>query len=1548
MLLPSCPSVEISMLMLLEQQPDFAQVAYMARLPPEMQVSGMGRKSDSWAWLSLRNQLMMLLQNGFTTAQILQLGIERSVLMACVGDLAFQDTSSPAAEEGPLPGSLDGYQHAVPTKLPQSEPLNSEVKNESDGPGSPPNTSGDVCTKEITRAADVAPNDDLWIPLFESAPQLPVADTTSDSICTPSLPCGEITNGHHRESDTEEGEICEDMDLEENELMRIVDRVWETVKVGGSFREGKHTRPTATELNNVSPYTAGYAQPRPFIRERFTNYIIDLSESEEEDVNEAASELNHRAVKLKTGTEMEAVRKRMEELEQQKKALQKKMRLIAARKRKAEAKGPLHAPVTEITSSAGNISEAKLPVRNQASKVLAPATAAVQPSSGSKSVVSSSSISAAPVVAAETATSEELSKLVSATRHLRQQQLEAAVLYDETSFAAAQAEVVEKERDRTRLQTQMQEVHEKRNKAQGAITQRRALLEELQRQIEEDEVTVASCLKVEEELASQLSLLDRGISAHGSKMSHLHETINAKRREISDLTKESQREDPQPERIGAKRSNPSPAGMLSKRLKLSNPETQHGDVQRADSHFIEFLKKTVSAIDIFKPSESQLGANREQLSCFPNLELEKLQGDLPWQENVTIEPLMAVCGYLRRESDLGRILDVYRSPFPANGRWNCEHEEVHSINVTHDTAGDGICKKKLSPYNSTLSRFRSFRFSKDYDKDIKSLTWSNKVDPFQNLCRFELEGGKCFDEKCKGQHFRDITMSEEEMILDLISYNTFDHLPLEKIRELKEGSQAAGAKVSAIGDLTRAIQQQKPREDSIISISLGRRHDLKGLLKGNNSTNCPAQPYREDVERETQSTGKHSHTSEIASLAPPVLYLPPRVPVLISGIQKNANGENLKSGRYFQASISEEDSEMLVARSPRTVENWVNYAIEALPDLTNNELEKSSGNLNKVLNILSRALQANRSSEVLWEFYLELFCRRGKEEDVRESFEQALQFLPKSLQLGWRWFLWETASARKEAVLKRMINALISGSEYQGALIDLVLQVTRICLDDGRVKSAKAWLWTFLTATSPTTIPIDTTSDGISTGAAQKTLPDLCKTVAFEILSKADLALAWLTYLHLLYFEDLPCDLFHDYPYHYLVKRRFWEVVWLKRRNRPEDTDNSVEHIHNIFDHIITSWKMFTQEGERMPYVALLRNYCNFLRQVARQEPDEIRTYLMKTIQAHANIPDLWDLHGLLEESFGEVPKAMNAMKMYLQRVPEEFALWNRYAKLTLVSGNWDDLIRILVNCVRAIFVGLDDIHTLPSQNICGIVDEALLLYRKALALSVPTHRAPEVHPHLARTQLKSNVYLWLNYLMLQSLHISDGEAPREIRQSFDHAVEAVKEADSRHILWMEYLRFELAAGPEDSIPKDAMKRTMSVLGRALRDIKVEIPHPGRPQSSSMEFMKMVPLRDLALPCRLWEVCFTAYPADKQAELIDLVVHGQLPLGASPLTAKAALRLGNVVGCQHILYASLKLNPKRGLVWTMAILLDYRTGNLQQAELLFKHAKQYVAHLPQV
>lgn len=45
------------------------------------------------------------------------------------------------------------------------------------------------------------------------------------------------------------------------------------------------------------------------------------------------------------------------------------------------------------------------------------------------------------------------------------------------------------------------------------------------------------------------------------------------------------------------------------------------------------------------------------------------------------------------------------------------------------------------------------------DGGFKSLTYSNKINPQQELCRFELAGGVCNDDKCDMQHFGKIGLA---------------------------------------------------------------------------------------------------------------------------------------------------------------------------------------------------------------------------------------------------------------------------------------------------------------------------------------------------------------------------------------------------------------------------------------------------------------------------------------------------------------------------------------------------------------------------------------------------------------------------------------------------------------------------------------------------------------------------------------------------------------------------------------------------------------------
>lgn len=274
-------------------------------------------------------------------------------------------------------------------------------------------------------------------------------------------------------------------------------------------------------------------------------------------------------------------------------------------------------------------------------------------------------------------------------------------------------------------------------------------------------------------------------------------------------------------------------------------------------------------------------------------------------------------------------------------------------------------------------------------------------------------------------------------MLDLISYSAQSP---EKIKQLKDrlDAQRSKGKGVALDNIVRTVihQQREKDGDDIISISLARKLDWQRILsEGASTLTAPESTSEEGELREA-----HSELAQATSKPAPRLTVPPRIPILVAGLQKILEHEQVKHNRYFQGPLSDEDSEALVKKYPRNIEHWINYAVQAIPtSLTYDDLEKHSSGLHKAMNILSRALQANRNSEALWNFYLELYCRQASQEDVRETFEQAVSFIPDSIQLWWRWFSWETAVGRKEVVLSRMINALILSPETaQGGRSHLV------------------------------------------------------------------------------------------------------------------------------------------------------------------------------------------------------------------------------------------------------------------------------------------------------------------------------------------------------------------------------------------------------------------------------------------------------------------------------------------------------------------------------
>jgi hypothetical protein len=87
--------------------------------------------------------------------------------------------------------------------------------------------------------------------------------------------------------------------------------------------------------------------------------------------------------------------------------------------------------------------------------------------------------------------------------------------------------------------------------------------------------------------------------------------------------------------------------------------------------------------------------------------------------------------------------------------------------------GDSAPNAHYVPYKTPLSSFRNYRFHSEFNDAVKSgyrsLTYSNNIDPARPLCQTELSGKTCEDPKCEEQHFAQLGLPDEKILVQMSS-----------------------------------------------------------------------------------------------------------------------------------------------------------------------------------------------------------------------------------------------------------------------------------------------------------------------------------------------------------------------------------------------------------------------------------------------------------------------------------------------------------------------------------------------------------------------------------------------------------------------------------------------------------------------------------------------------------------------------------------------------------------------------------------------------------
>ncbi|KAM5437247.1 hypothetical protein McanMca71_001142 [Microsporum canis] len=78
---------------------------------------------------------------------------------------------------------------------------------------------------------------------------------------------------------------------------------------------------------------------------------------------------------------------------------------------------------------------------------------------------------------------------------------------------------------------------------------------------------------------------------------------------------------------------------------------------------------------------------------------------------------------------------------------------------------------RFSPYRSPLHLFRAFRYHPDFADHVnggfRSLTYSHNIDPHKPICDVEISGGVCDAPSCAFQHFRDMNLSDDKILVEM-------------------------------------------------------------------------------------------------------------------------------------------------------------------------------------------------------------------------------------------------------------------------------------------------------------------------------------------------------------------------------------------------------------------------------------------------------------------------------------------------------------------------------------------------------------------------------------------------------------------------------------------------------------------------------------------------------------------------------------------------------------------------------------------------------------
>ncbi|KAG0372803.1 Zinc finger C3H1 domain-containing protein [Mortierella sp. AD032] len=840
-----------------------------------------------------------------------------------------------------------------------------------------------------------------------------------------------------------------------------------------------------------------------------------------------------------------------------------------------------------------------------------------------------------------------------------------------------------------------------------------------------------------------------------------------------------------------------------------------------------------------------------------------------------------------------------------------------------------------SDYESPLGMFRSFRFSPRFKSTVHggyhSLTYSHKIDPMQRMCLYELSGGSCNDDNCKSQHIRDCGLTDEELVIDMARYSEGKNPETRKVFAAMNSAKLAHLRACRIHNadilvdaIVKSHSDLGSSQGSPAVVKFGPRVTLEG-------ERAPPSIGDKAAVRAGPSVGIDNFSGTDA----PRNTLLDEHPITTAILTKTLAGTPpSKNVRYHDRSEST-DYETLLSNDPSDASLWAEFAMQELSSASKDPVQFDE-QLQKALAILSRALGALPSAESLWGLYLDLHARYGTELDTRAMFEQCLQYVPQSRLLWFRYYLWEKGGDERVFVLDRMLQMAcqeqteVADPDTQSRfIVDVVLQIVKNMVRDDIAEAAKNWMQNFLTCTTwesvrPSSLSYAQLDD---VWLEQDMVEDISSTLASRILNSKDLCILWLAYVYLIWFHDLPSALFHQYPNDYLSDDSFFVIQWPTMERLEQETE-----LHSIVHEIFLGLTVyFVDVDARLPVIALLRNFVGFLMSRG-QNQDEIME-LVNPCQFSQRLDEVRDLFCEVQMHYGKHKEAREVLEATVQEMPFEPYFWNRYAYMLPV----DDKADCLSQCARAFFdIGDGDDFDNANAGLDSS-ERAILLYKKLLGLDLPYNfKAPPMKSDIA--PLRTNTFLWLNYLSLLSLQTQDLHSLDNMALMLSAAVDIIP-CHKRSLVVAELATHSIMLGLDKAFEAGKLE---SIIESAMSDIIVTKPNPY--DNNPDGYLGVSPLHDFGLLNKVVEIVWKRIGKGPDKLRVNLM--GAL-LRLFPedfdlylWLGEAQERVGHVKQYRETLVACLRRFPTSEHLWKRMIEL-FQDGESDESLDLIKQASVF-------